>query len=76
MDPKKKEQFNNWLISEKVIMSVIIINSLIIFLMAFPTVSSDTSLFYTLVILDEICMIYFLAEVCLKIKMRIEAICI
>ena len=65
-----KEKFSNWLISEKVIMSVIILNSLIIFLMAFPSIAADKSLFFWLVILDEICIIYFIAEVTLKIKMK------
>jgi voltage-gated sodium channel len=67
---EKKEKIGNWLISEKMIMAVIILNSFLIFLMAFPEVYADRSLFFMLVILDEICLIYFLIEVILKIRMK------
>ena len=65
--PKKK--FYEYIISENLIMSVIIVNSFLIFLLTFPEIQNHTS-FTFLVILDEICLIYFLAEVSIKIKIK------
>ena len=65
--PKKK--YYEYLISENLIMTVIIINSLLIFLLTFPEIRGHSS-FTILVILDELCLLYFLAEVSIKIKMK------
>ena len=67
---EKKEQFGNCLISERLIMSIIILNSFIIFLMAFPEVRENKALFTGIVIIDELCIIYFLLEVIIKIRMK------
>ena len=65
----RKQKIYECLISEKLIITVIIINSLLIFLLAFPNVRNCG--FYTwMVILDELCLLYFAVEVSIKIKMK------
>ena len=66
---EKKKKFYELLISENLIMTVIIVNSLLIFLLSFPEIRNN-GLYTTLVILDEICLIYFAAEVAIKIKIK------
>lgn len=51
-------------------MSVIIINAFIIFLMSFPSLKADRGILTTLIYLDELCLIYFLIEVILKIRIK------
>jgi voltage-gated sodium channel len=65
-----KEPVKNGLISERMIMSVIIINAFIIFLMSFPSLKADRGILTTLIYLDELCLIYFLIEVILKIRIK------
>lgn len=66
---EKKKKFYELLISENLIMTVIIVNSFLIFLLSFPEIRNN-GLYTTLVILDEICLIYFAAEVAIKIKIK------
>jgi voltage-gated sodium channel len=66
----EKKQVRNWLISEKMIISVIIVNALIIFLMAFENLNENRAFITTLIYLDELCLFYFLVEVILKIRMK------
>lgn len=66
---EKKKKFYELLISENLIMTVIIVNSFLIFLLSFPEIRAN-GLYTTLVILDEICLIYFAAEVSIKIKIK------
>lgn len=63
---QKKKLLSEWWFNENLIISVIIINSISIFLYSFPDLSKTYGL--TLIIIDEICAIYFLTEVILKIK--------
>ena len=65
----EKKKFYEYLISENLIMAVIILNSLLIFLLTFPEIRCHSS-FTALVILDELCLLYFLAEVIIKIKIK------
>ena len=66
---EKKKKFYECLISEKLIITVIIINSILIFLLAFPDLR-DLEIYTWLVVLDELCLLYFLTEVTIKIKMK------
>ena len=64
----KKIPFRYTLVSERTIMWVISINAILIFLYSFPQI--DSGFKKTLLILDNICAIYFILEVVLKIQMR------
>lgn len=65
----KKKKFYECLISENLIISIIILNSFLIFLLAFPEVR-NYRIYTWLVILDELCLLYFVVEVSIKIKMK------
>lgn len=69
MKTDKKKKLYECLISERLIISVIILNSFLIFLLAFPDLRNHQA-YSWLVILDEICLLYFAVEVSIKIKME------
>ncbi|MCH2207360.1 MAG: ion transporter [Lentisphaerales bacterium] len=63
----KIKLLSEWWFNESLIISVIIINAISIFLYAFPELSQTYGT--TLIVIDEICALYFLVEVLVKIKL-------
>ena len=62
----KEHPFITWLISEKTVLTIIAINSIVLFLDAFPSIQN--SAFGTLLFrIDYACMIFFVIEALLKI---------
>lgn len=61
---KRGTLLSDFLINEKVILTVIIMNALVIFLMAFPSLEEHPSLFN----LDNVFVLYFLIEALIKIR--------
>ena len=64
----KKIPFKYTLVSERTIMFVILLNAIFIFIYSFPQIGTTAK--KTLLILDNLCAIYFVLEVVLKIRMR------
>ncbi|MCM8534872.1 MAG: ion transporter [Lentisphaeraceae bacterium] len=62
----KKKLISEWWFNESLIITVIIINAISIFIYAFPNL--DRRLELTLIAIDELCALYFLFEVIIKIK--------
>ncbi|MGB0864009.1 MAG: ion transporter [Saprospiraceae bacterium] len=61
---KRRTLLGDFIINEKVILTVIIMNAVVIFLMAFPSLEEH----FTLINLDNIFVLYFLIEAIVKIR--------
>lgn len=55
------------LVSERIVVSVILLNTIAIFIRAFPGVGEDTS--FALLALDYFCTLYFVSELAIKIRL-------
>lgn len=64
IETKRRTLLGNFLIKEEVILTVIIMNALVIFLMAFPSLEEHPALFN----LDNVFVLYFLIEALIKIR--------